>query len=251
VSAPDSRERFSSQAALYARYRPSYPPELYHWILATAGVGPGASALDLACGTGLSTRPLAELGLEVVGIDPNEKMLAEAVAEGGARYARGESTATGLPDQSVDLVTVAQAFHWLDIPATLREIHRVLRPGRSAVAYWNIRDLSPGFMSEYDDSLRRFSREYAIIDKPIETSEQIRRAEGVRDVREAEFGYRQDFDLEGFLGRVYSSSYVVHGVKDHEPFRRELRATFERHARAGRIEFRYRTIALAWRLGFS
>ncbi len=251
MTGPDPRERFSTQASLYARWRPSYPPELFDWILATAGVGPGAAALDLACGTGISTRPLALRGLDAVGIDPNEKMLDEARAAGGARYLRGESTASGLPDRSVDLVTVAQAFHWFDVPATMQEIHRVLRPGRFAFAYWNIREVSPGFMSEYDDALRRFSREYAIIEKPIQTSEENRRAAGVLDVREAEFSYRHEFDLEGLLGRVYSSSYVVHGVSDHEPFRQQLRQSFGRHARNGRIEFGYRTLALAWRLGFS
>lgn len=247
----DPRERFSAGAALYARHRPSYPAELFDWIAATTAVPRGGVAVDLGCGTGISTRLLAERGYEAVGVDPNETMLDQARRAGGGRYVRGEAAATGLPDASADLVTVAQAFHWFDIPATMRELHRVLRPGRLTVAYWNVRDPSSDFMRDYDDALRRFSREYAILDKPVETTAAIKRAAGVEDVREAEFGCRQAFDLEGLLGRAYSSSYVIHGVADHDAFRAVLRDVHATYARDGQVEFLYRTLAIAWRLGFS
>jgi SAM-dependent methyltransferase len=251
VSGPDPRERFSSLASLYAKFRPSYPPELFDWIVEEAGAEKGAPALDLGCGTGISTRLLAERGYEVVGVDPNEKMLDEARAQGGGpRYARGDSLATGLADRSVALATVAQAFHWFDIGPTLRELHRVLRPGSRAFAYWNVRAVNAGFMAEYDAALREWSREYHIIDKPLDTLAALRAATGVRDAQAGEFRFRQRFDFEGLIGRVYSSSYVVHGVEDHAAFKAALRKAFERHAQDGHVDFDYRTLALAFGLGF-
>jgi SAM-dependent methyltransferase len=252
VTSPDPRERFSATASLYARHRPSYPSELFEWIAAATGTLPGAPVVDLGCGTGISTRLLAARGYQAIGIDPNEAMLAEArLAGGGPLYRRGEAAATGLPDSSADLVTVAQAFHWFEIPATMRELRRVLRPGRFAVAYWNVRELSSDFMGEYDGALRRFSREYSLLDKPRDSTAAIKDAAGVRDVREAEFRFDQEFDLEGLLGRAYSSSYVIHGVDDHAGFREALAALHERHGRGGLVTFRYRTVAIAWRPGSS
>jgi SAM-dependent methyltransferase len=244
----DPRERFSAAARLYHRHRPSYPPELVDWILATAEVAPPATVADIGCGTGISTRLFAERGLDVIGIDPNEEMLALAREAGGATYRRGEATATGLPDRSVDLVTVGQAFHWFDIGGALAEMSRILRPGRRSAAFWNVRSLSGAFMEEYDALLREYSSEYSVIESHELTGRRIAEAPGVLDPREAEFAMVQRLDREGLFGRVYSSSYVIHGVADQEGFSRALGALFERHASDGLVDMRYRTVALCWRL---
>ena len=117
----DPRDRFSAAADLYHRYRPSYPEALLGWIERTTGLPPPARVADVGCGTGISSRPLAERGYAVTGVDPNEAMLAHARAAGGADYRLGSATDTGLPGGSFDLVTVAQAFHWFDVPAALAE----------------------------------------------------------------------------------------------------------------------------------
>src|SRR5512139_2540316 len=114
----DPRERFAGAASGYARFRPSYPAVLLDRVLAEAGVRAGDRVADVGCGTGILTRLLAERGLSVTGIDPNEDMLAEARAAGGrAEYRRGEAAASGLADASAALVTAAQAFHWFDADA--------------------------------------------------------------------------------------------------------------------------------------
>jgi SAM-dependent methyltransferase len=248
VTESDPRRRFSAVADVYARYRPSYPADLVTWILRTTGVAPPATVADIGCGTGIATRLFAERGLAVVGIDPNEEMLARARDAGGARYVRGEATATGLGTRSVDLAIAAQAFHWFDLSATLRELDRILRPGRWSAAFWNIRALRGAFMEEYDTLLRHWSREYAVIESHEETKERIKIAPGVEAAREAVFPSVQRLDLEGFLGRVRSSSYVIHGVADHAGFDKALSSLFERHKRGGVIELRYDAVAICWKL---
>jgi SAM-dependent methyltransferase len=243
----DSRERFSGLAGLYERHRPSYPAALLDWIVASAGLAPGDPVADVGCGTGISTRLFAERGFDVVGIDPNQAMLAEARASGPGRYLPGEAAATGLPARSMALVSVAQAFHWFDIPATLREFRRVLRPQGWCAVYWNVRASSP-FLDEYDRLLREHSSEYAVLDKPANTLTALMARPELRDVREGEFAYSQTFDRDGLFGRAYSSSYVVHGIADHAAFDGALGALFGRHARHGHVEFAYRTLAACFRL---
>jgi SAM-dependent methyltransferase len=242
----DPRRRFSPAAADYHRYRPSYPAALLDWLAAQTGVLPPARVADVGCGTGILTRLLAERGYDVVGIDPNEEMLAYARQAGGARYESGEAEATGLPEGSVDLVTAAQAFHWFDAARALCEMRRILRRGGWGAATWNIRASSP-FMEEYDAILHRFTEEYAGRSKEDDrAADAIRTAPGLRSLAEAELKNRQLLDLPSFLGRVRSSSYVVHGLRDPEGFDRALHVLFDRHQEDGRIELPYRTLALAW-----
>lgn len=240
-------ERFTAAADLYHRHRPSYPVELVDWILATTHLEPGARVADVGCGTGISTRLLAQRGFDVVGVDPNEAMLALAREQGGARYQVGEAAATGLPAAGVGLVTVAQAFHWFDIAAALREFGRILRPGGSCAAFWNVRGTG-AFHEEYDLLLRAHSAEYSILSKPASTLAAIKARPEVVEALEAAFSYVQPLDRDGLRGRAYSSSYVIHGVARRDDFDRALGELFERHQVGGRVEFRYRTIALCWRL---
>jgi len=249
VANVDPRERFAGAASGYARFRPSYPDALVDWVLEEAAVRSGDRVADVGCGTGILTRLLAARGLDVVGLDPNEDMLAEARAAGGpAEYRRGEAAATGLGDASVALVTVAQAFHWFEADEALAEFHRVLRPGGQVAAIWNLRAESP-FMAAYDALLRRFSREYSVLDRWEQSLDQLRRHPRVASPREREEPNAQWLDFEGLHGRAWSSSYVFRGVRDREGFDAALRGLFDAHARDGILEFPYRTVGLVFRVG--
>lgn len=244
----DSRERFTATADLYDLHRPSYPAELVDWLVAAAGLKAGSAVADIGCGTGISARLFSARGFTVVGIDPNEAMLAKARAKGGADYRRGESNASGLPDASQDLVFAAQAFHWFDIPTTLAEWRRILKPGGLAAAFWNDRTADTPFLKEYEALLQDSSAEYRELTRRRSTFAELRESAGVKAWTPAEFSSSQTLDRESLFGRAYSSSYVAHGVRDHAAFDKALNALFERHAVNARIEFRYLTVAAHWRL---
>lgn len=243
----DSRARFSGTADKYSRYRPSYPAALFDWLADAGRLRPGSRVADVGCGTGISTRLFAARGHDVVGVDPNQEMLAEARRAGGARYQRGEAVATGLADQSVDLVSAAQAYHWFEIGPSLRESRRVLKPGGACVAFWNLRGDGP-LMDGYDALLREHAGDYAVLAKPRQTIEALRARPELGETLSAEFPNAQRLDRDGVFGRAYSSSYVVHGLRDRQGFDRGLDALFDRHGRDGEIEFRYRCVALSWRI---
>ena len=234
-------ERFTATSGHYARWRPDYPAGYVRWI---AGLVSGRRCVDLGCGTGILSRQLAAAGFSVIGVEPNEAMRAAATeAGGGPRYVEGRAEDTGLPEGSADVVVAAQAFHWFDLDRALAEIGRLLAGGGIASAVWNLRDLQ-GFSAAYDAVLSRFSTEYRNVPRPDPTIAALRpRLTG--EVERA-WDHHQDLDLEGVLGRAWSSSYIAHGVKDRVAFDAAMTDAFHRHAVAGRITLLYRTVALAW-----
>lgn len=243
----DPKERFTAAVGRYAAHRPSYPDALLDWVLAVSCARPGDPAADVGCGTGISTRLLAARGLDVVGVEPNDAMRAAAEAAGGAHYVKGTAEDTGLPAGQAALVVAAQAFHWFDVPRALAEFRRVLRPGGWCAAFWNDRTKDTDFLRGYDALLREFSSEYAEVRTKAQTLASIEGTPGVLGWTRASFPNAQVLDREAFLGRVYSSSYVIHGVARQDEFRARLEDLFSRHAEAGRVEFRYLTEAACWR----
>jgi len=115
-------------AARYAAARPDIHPRALSKFVSFAGIElPVDEALDVGCGTGQSSIALAEIARHVVGLDPSEHMLAECVPHPNVDYKRSSAESLPAGAGEVDLITVAQAFHWLDQDAFLAEAHRVLR----------------------------------------------------------------------------------------------------------------------------
>jgi SAM-dependent methyltransferase len=242
----DSRARFAASAEHYDRHRPSYPPALIDWIIATTGRHPPAHVVDVGCGTGIATRLFADRGFDVVGVDPSEEMLAVARESGGPRYVRGEAADTTLATGSVDLVIAAQCFHWFDAVPTLRELRRILRGTGWVAAFWNLRGNTP-FMRGYYDLIRAYSSEFDVLERQEAAPAALKAVIGVEDCREGEFANAQVLDREGLVGRAYSSSCVKHGVEDKAGFERGLAGLFAQHQRGGSVELTYRTVALCHR----
>lgn len=127
------KDHFSTQAATYAKARPTYPPALFAEL---ARLAPGrALAWDAGTGNGQAAVALAAQFERVVATEPSAAQLAQAVPHGRVTYHQSAETAPMLADGSVDLVTVAQAAHWFDRPKFYLEVKRVLRPG-GVVALW-------------------------------------------------------------------------------------------------------------------
>ena len=151
----EERERragsFGSVAEVYERARPGYPEDAVRWL---AGSEP-CDVVDLGAGTGKLTRSLVALGHRVTAVEPLPEMLAQLrSAVPGATAVTGTAESMPLADGAADVVTVAQAFHWFDHAAALREIARVLRPGGRIALVWNTRDDT----EEWVDGVHRHDR---------------------------------------------------------------------------------------------
>lgn len=152
---------FGGAADVYEKARPTYPPGAAGWL-----VPPGATEIvDLGAGTGKFTRSLVALadgmpGAHVTAVEPDKKMLAKLVTELPSVTGLA-GTAEHLPfdDGSVGVVTVAQAWHWVDESLAVPEIARVLRPGGILGLVWNLRDERADWVRELGIAMRHSEAE--------------------------------------------------------------------------------------------
>ncbi|WP_410788936.1 class I SAM-dependent methyltransferase [Kribbella sp. C-35] len=128
---------FGAVAAAYDAGRPTFPVEALTWIL---GPGRGLQVLDLGAGTGKLAAVAAELGHDVIAVDPSQEMLEVCRRRPGIDTMVGAAESIPLAHASVDAVIVGQAFHWFDHARALPEIARVLRPNGVLGLLWNHAD---------------------------------------------------------------------------------------------------------------
>ena len=126
------KDLFSKHASQYAAFRPSYPRELYDFIF--SHVRTFDQAWDAGAGNGQASQVLATRFRKVLATDISAKQLEQAARKENIVYEVAGET-TQLADQSVDLVTVAQAIHWFNRGKFYPEVRRVAGPG-AIIAVW-------------------------------------------------------------------------------------------------------------------
>ena len=191
---------FSAVAEAYERARPEYPEEAALWLTGE----PPRDVVDLAAGTGKLTRVLVRLGHRVTAVEPLPAMLEQlrrAVPK--AEPVIGKAESMPLPGASADAVVAGQAYHWFEHEAALLEIARVLRPGGTFGAIWNMRD-------EDVDWVARLSALIGSEGQGEREPEDEVAASGLYEpLEEAEFRWEQPLDRTRLRDLVLSRSYCA------------------------------------------
>lgn len=233
--------RFSDRAGAYAAARPDYPPGAVDAILEGLLPADRLLAADAGAGTGISSRMLADRGVDVIAIEPNEAMRNTAQPHPLITWRAGTGESTGLADASVDIVLCAQSFHWMDAAAALREFARILRPGARLALMWNVHDSSGELMRLYREIILAHAidppRSPWYTNEPCALFASDRFTRG----RKVETRHTQTLDLAGLLARAESSSYLPRSGPRQASLHEQLGALYDRFAVAGGITLSYIT----------
>ena len=197
------KDLFSKQSDLYAKYRPTYPKELFDYVVSF--VQSKDVAWDCATGNGQAASVLSGHFNKIIATDISAAQINKAVKKDNIEYFIYPAESTPFADNSFDLVTVAQAYHWIKWDQFKKEVVRVCKPN-AVIAIWTyynhttgdnridaiVRDFNKHVTQPYWDHERKY------VEEKYETVEFDYELLPVKDF-ESILHWKRD-DLLGYVG---------------------------------------------------
>ncbi|HLF69377.1 MAG TPA: class I SAM-dependent methyltransferase, partial [Actinomycetota bacterium] len=206
---PIAAKGFGIGTGDYERARPDYPADAVAHLIGALELGRETILLDLAAGTGKLTNQLTEHVSTTIAVEPLDSMravLSRTVPR--VQSLAGTAEAIPLDDQSVDAVTVGQAFHWFDAPRAIAEIHRVLKSGGGLGLIWNLLDTRRRWVLRAEELTEPKRKGVGrMLDSGWRSH--FDRTSAFEPLVERWFEHRQLVDRETVLARYRSKSFIA------------------------------------------
>ena len=206
------KDNFSTHSDKYAQYRPTYPVELFEFIM--THVKHTKTAWDCGTGNGQVARQLANYFEQVYASDISAQQIEHAQKHSNIIYSVQPAEKTNYPDKSFDLIVVAQAIHWFNFEKFYTEVKRALKNDGVFVVlrYGNayitaeidavVEKLYNGIVGPYWDKERKYIEEsYQTIPFPFQ------------EVETPQFVNTFSWTFEHFVGYLKTWSAVKHFIK--------------------------------------
>lgn len=238
-------ESFGAVAELYDRSRPSYPPALVDALLEQ----PVSRALDVGCGTGIAAALLAQRGVEVLGVEVDARMAALARSRGlTVEVARFEDWDDA--GRRFELVTSAQAWHWVDPVAGAAKAASVLAPGGRLCVFWNLADPPAEFLERVNPVYERLApgvERYSVLlgrgrrERARPALEAIAANGDFADAQARTFPWSRSYDTQAWLAQLMThSDHQTLPVRQREALLEAVGAELD--ALGGSFEMRYEAV---------
>lgn len=238
--------RFDGKGELYAKARPRYAAELFDYIKNTLLIPEGSVFADVGSGTGIFSEHLLNNGYRVFAIEPNEDMRKRA-EENLLVYqdfvsVDGSDINTSIPNQSVDCVTTAQAFHWFNADAFKKECRRILKSYGKVIIVYNTRDESAECNRALADLLRWYCPDFQGFSKGMSGEKCRAFFDEKCDVFCADNS--QTYDRQGYINRILSSSYsLCEGDERFAEYIADINRLFDSFSNEGTLIVPMQTVA--------
>ncbi|MEO8762954.1 MAG: class I SAM-dependent methyltransferase [Ginsengibacter sp.] len=233
--------RFSNRVDNYSKYRPSYPVEIIDFLQQAIGLQKDWTVADIGSGTGIFSELLLRRGYKVLGIEPNKEMRGEAEKNlscfEGFTSINARAEETFLPGDSVHLITVAQAFHWMDKGVTKKEFRRISKPGGFMAMIWNVRLMTTPFLNEFEELKLKFGTDYKAT--RMVNEKELAGFFDPKPMTRKNFNHGQVLDFESLKGQLLSSSYIPLEGESQQCMIKELKDIFNKFNENGFVKIEY------------
>lgn len=239
----ETTKKFTGKAEIYKKFRPNYPVDYINYLICYNNLEPNAIIADVGSGTGKLTKQLLDRGYKVFAVEPNADMrnTAEKQLSNYEKFISVNGTAenTGIITKSIDLITVAQAFHWFDYEKFKQECIRILKPYKNVALVWNSRDFKSQLVAENAEICKRFCPLFTGFSGGKGKDDSSLNLNLFFDAGKYDFKvfqYDLEYDLEGFIGRNLSASYAPKEADaTYNEFVQAITKLFKKYSQNGKI----------------
>lgn len=244
----DNTKRFSGRAEDYTLARPSYSEDFITMLCDDYGVNQSSVVADIGSGTGKLSKQILEKDCTVFCVEPNDDMRQIAELELGSyknfKSVNGNSSDTKLDDESVDFITVAQAFHWFDAEAFKKECKRILRPDGKVLLIWNTRDMTSEFNIKSYEIYKKYCPDFKGYHGGMRDDDNRITDFFDNNCRKITFENPLSFTKEKFIARSLSASYSIkNDNKNYKNYIEELEKLFDKYSENGVVIMKNNTVA--------
>lgn len=239
--------KFDGRAEDYVAGRPTYAEAFVRSLFLNGVISDTSVIADIGCGTGKFAGQLLNYGCTVYGIEPNEEMRKQAFLQLGGcdrfHILDGTEAGTCLEDHFVDVVTVAQAFHWFDVKAFKKECRRILKPGGRVYLIWNMRDMKENINQDAFVIFHDFCPEFKGFGGGIKRDDKRIQEFFGGKYSYIEFEHPLFYTEEAFLRRSLSGSYSIQeGDTFFQEYMDALKKLYRKYESNGKIEMGNQTV---------
>jgi len=231
----DNSDKFNQKAGSYSLGRPNYASQLIDMLYAEQGFNRQSVIADIGSGTGILSKQLLEKGSTVYAVEPNDDM--RAGAENTLKSFRNFHSVNGTAEQttldanSVDFITVAQAFHWFDAALFQEECKRILKPNGKVFLIWNTRDTAAEINVRQSLIFKKYCPAFSGLGGGIRENDDRISIFFDNAFMRAEFDNPLFYDKEKFIKRSLSSSYsLTEKDRNYKEFLQSLNDFFDKYS---------------------
>lgn len=241
-----NEKKFDAKGSIYVKGRPTYPEQIFEYLIKTNVIKEDATVADIGSGTGIFTLQISPFVNKTFAIEPNDDMRdkAELLYKDFSNIVsvNGTAEATTLENDCVDLITVAQAFHWFERKSFKLECQRILKENGKVFLVWNDRDTSSEIIKDNFEVNKKFCSNFKGSSNGIDFSK-----DGFKDFFEGEFELVEfknhlTYDKDTLISRNLSSSYAPKTTDDcYDEYVKAISEVFDKHSENGIVNYPYIT----------
>jgi len=234
---------FDNKNKEYAIGRPSYPKEILN-VIKELEINKSSTIADIGAGTGLLTKLLGELGCKVLAVEPNLEMLNECKnycsTYKNIEYLNTSAEKTKLEDKCIDIITIAQAFHWFDKELSKLEFKRILKDDGNIIILWNDMQTESDFAKEYTNLLYKYRVKTTAGISNFDPDQEKLNFFG-KEFTKIYYDNYHSLTEEVFIDGALSLSYTPSRSDNNYEFVNELHLLFMKYQKEGSVTLHYKT----------